>query len=180
MLRRLLGRLPTHDWILNHVVSRIPYANARMRAYARMGVHVEDPTRALLMLNSEIIDPQHLWLENGAIVGKQCLLDARGTLRIGRNANISGGARLLTGTHDTNSPSFEAHYRPVTIGPRAWVATGAIVLPGVSVGEGAVVAAGAVVSRDVEPFTVVAGIPARPIAERPRDLNYELNFRPNW
>jgi putative colanic acid biosynthesis acetyltransferase WcaF len=180
MLRRLLNRLPTHDWILNHVVSRIPYANARMRAYARMGVNVEDPTRALLMLNTEIIDPQHLWLDNGAIVGKHCLLDARGSLRIGRNANISGGVRLLTGSHDTNSERFEAYYRPVTIESKAWVATGATVLPGVTVGEGAVVAAGAVVSRDVEPFTVVAGIPARPIAERTRTLDYELNFRPNW
>jgi maltose O-acetyltransferase len=180
MLRRLLGRLPTHDWVLNHVVSRIPYANARMRAYARMGVNVDDPSRALLMLNSEIIDPQHLWLENGATVGKHCLLDASGTLRIGSNANISGGVRLLTGSHDTTSERFEAYYRPVTIGARAWVATGAIVLPGVTVGEGAVVAAGAVVSRDVEPFTVVAGIPARPIAERTRSLEYELNFRPNW
>jgi maltose O-acetyltransferase len=60
------------------------------------------------------------------------------------------------------------------------VATGAIVLPGVTVGEGAVVAAGAVVSRDVEPFTIVAGTPARPIAQRTRTLDYELDFRPNW
>ena len=180
MLRRIVRRLPTADWLVNHVVARIPYANARMRAYARFGVNVADPTRTLLMLNSEIIDPHHLWLEEGAIVGKHCQLDARGTLRIGRNANISGGVRLLTGSHDVNSPAFDAYYKPVTIGERAWVATGATVLPGVTIGEGAVVAAGAVVTRDVAPYAIVGGVPARQIDERSRVLDYELHFRPNW
>jgi acetyltransferase-like isoleucine patch superfamily enzyme len=180
MLRRIARRLPTADWLLNHVVARIPYANARMRAYARFGVNIADPTRALLMLNSEIIDPRRLWLEEGAIVGKHCLLDARGTLRIGRNANVSGGVRLLTGSHEVNSSSFGACYKPVTVGERAWIATGSIVLPGVTIGEGAVVGAGAVVTRDVAPYTIVAGAPARPVAERNRDLDYELSFRPNW
>ncbi len=173
-------RLPTADWVLNHVVARIPYANARMRTYALFGVNMADPTRALLMLNSEIIDPHRLWLEEGAIVGKHCLLDARGKLRIGRNANISGGVRLLTGSHEVNSPSFDAYYKAVTVGERAWVATGSTVLPGVTIGEGAVVAAGSVVTRDVPPYTVVGGAPARQIAERTQDLEYELNFRPNW
>lgn len=180
MVRRILRRLPTADWVLNHLVARIPYANARMRAYARFGVNMSDPTRALLMLNSEVIEPDRLWLEEGAIVGKRCVLDARGTLRIGRNANVSGGVSLLTGSHDVNSPKFTAYYEPVSVGERAWVATGATVLPGVTIGEGAVVAAGAVVTRDVAPYTIVGGVPARQISERRRDLDYELNFRPNW
>jgi hypothetical protein len=48
------------------------------------------------------------------------------------------------------------------------------------IGEGAVAAAGAVVTKDVDPFMVVAGVPARPIRERPRDLRYELTWRPDW
>src|ERR1700740_3545694 len=135
MLRRIARRLPTADWLLNHVVARIPYANARMRAYARFGVNVGDPTRTLLMLNSEIIEPHRLWLEEGAVVGKHCVLDARGTLRICPNPNVSGGVRLLTGSHDVNSASFDAYYEPVTVGERAWIATGSIVLPGVTIGE---------------------------------------------
>ena len=179
-LARITRRLPTHDWVLNHLVAHIPYANARMRAYARMGVGMEDPLRAMLMLGSEIIEPERLWLANGATVGKRCVLDARGGLHIGASANVSGGVQLLTGSHRLDSPRFEAYYEPIVIGDCAWVATGATVLAGVTVGEGAVVAAGAVVSRDVDPYTVVGGVPARPIGERTRPLEYELNFRPNW
>ena len=58
-------------------------------------------------------------------------------------------------------------------------ATLAIVLPGVTIGEGAIVAAGAVVTRDVAPYTIVAGAPARPVGERRRDLSYQLNFDPS-
>ena len=179
-LARITRRLPTHDWVLNHLAARIPYANARMRAYARMGVGMEDPLRAMLMLGSEIIEPERLWLAAGATVGKRCLLDARGGLHIGASANVSGGVQLLTGSHRLDSPRFEAYYEPIVIGERAWVATGATVLAGVTVGEGAVIAAGAVVSRDVDPYTVVGGVPARRIGERTRELDYELNFRPNW
>jgi acetyltransferase-like isoleucine patch superfamily enzyme len=68
---------------------------------------------------------------------------------------------------------------PVEIGPRAWIAYQAIVLPGLRIGEGAVVAAGSVVSRDVEPFAIVAGSPARKVGERNPDLRYHLSFDPS-
>jgi maltose O-acetyltransferase len=57
---------------------------------------------------------------------------------------------------------------PVTIADRVWIGGGAIILPGVNIGEGAVVAAGAVVNRDVAPYTLVAGQPARLIKALPR------------
>jgi maltose O-acetyltransferase len=57
------------------------------------------------------------------------------------------------------------------------VGTRALILPGVTIGEGAVVAAGAVVTRDVEPYTIVGGVPARFLRQRSRDLEYELNYR---
>ena len=63
----------------------------------------------------------------------------------------------------------------MSIGDRAWLSFRATILPGVSVGEGAVVAAGAVVTSDVPPYAIVAGVPARVVGERsPRELSYEL------
>ncbi len=55
-----------------------------------------------------------------------------------------------------------------------------MVVGSVTIGEGAVVAAGAVVTKDVDPYMIVGGVPARPIRERARDLTYELSWRPDW
>jgi len=67
----------------------------------------------------------------------------------------------------------DAYYgAPVEIGDYAWVCSRSIILPGVKVGEGAVVACGAVVTKDVEPYTVVGGIPAKKIADRNKNLEY--------
>lgn len=76
--------------------------------------------------------------------------------------------RVSYGFDDTDDQEFFDWRRAnaVTIGHDVWVGTNAIILPGVSVGTGAVVAAGAVVSRDVEPYTIVGGVPAKPIRQR--------------
>ena len=74
--------------------------------------------------------------------------------------------KLLAGYHDISTLNFAFRTKPITIGSCVWIATGAMVLPGVAIGDGAVVAAGAVVTKDVEPWTVVGGNPARFIKKR--------------
>ena len=81
-------------------------------------------------------------------------------------ATVSQGVRLCTASHNTASKIMELETAPITIESNAWVAGWAIVLPGVTVGEGAVVAAGAVVTKDVAPWTVVGGNPAMFIKKR--------------
>jgi acetyltransferase-like isoleucine patch superfamily enzyme len=113
------------------------------------------------------------------VVNRGCCLDGRGGLTIGDNVSISPGVWILTDEHDMQSPFFPEVLAPVVIGDYAWLGSRATILPGVTVGEGAVVAAGAVVTRDVPPYTVVGGIPARPIGARSRDLRYRLDrYRP--
>ena len=85
---------------------------------------------------------------------------------IGKNVCIGEDVRLITGSHDVTSPHFNLVTRPITINDNVWIATGAIVLPGVTIGEGAVVGAGSVVTKDVEPWTVVGGNPAKFIKKR--------------
>ena len=85
---------------------------------------------------------------------------------LGDNATVSQGVKLCTASHDISSRIMELTYQPIVIGANAWVAGWSIVLPGVTIGEGAVVGAGAVVTKDVEPWTVVGGNPAKVIGER--------------
>lgn len=85
---------------------------------------------------------------------------------VGNQTTVSQGVKLCTASHDMTSKIMELAYKPIVLGPNAWVAGWSIVLPGVTIGEGAVVAAGAVVTKDVEPWTVVGGNPAKFIKKR--------------
>ncbi len=112
------------------------------------------------------------------VINRQCCLDGRGGLRIGDNVSISPGVWLLTDAHDTQDPWFPEELAPIVIEDYAWLGSRAMVLPGITIGRGAVVAAGAVVTKDVEPYTVVGGVPARPIGMRSYNLRYRLAYKP--
>ncbi len=173
--------LPTREWLLNSIVAQVPWADLRSLLYERLGrVAFADRATVNLMLHTDVHAAPNIRIGRRASIGRHCLLDGRGGLSIGDDVNISSYARIITGTHDAMSPDFRGSLAPVAIGDRAWLATGVTVLPGCSIGAGAVVGAGSLVTRDVEPFTVVAGNPARFVKRRPENLTYELRFRPDW
>jgi acetyltransferase-like isoleucine patch superfamily enzyme len=98
-------------------------------------------------------------------------------LSIGSNVSISEGVCIFSLEHDPNSADFAPRGAPVSINNYVFVGARALILPGVVLGNGCVVAAGAVVTRDVPPFTIVAGVPAKPIGQRRQDLTYALDYR---
>jgi maltose O-acetyltransferase len=114
-----------------------------------------------------------------SVINHGCLLDGRRfPIWIGSDTSIGPEAAILTLGHDPRSLDFADRGGPVTIGDHVWIGYRAILLPGVTIGDGSVVAAGAVVSRHVAPFTIVAGNPARTIGHRSDDLQYQLGYRP--
>lgn len=121
-----------------------------------------------------IFAPSNLVIGKSSVIGGRAILDARDGITIGENVNLSTEVAIWTGQHDYQAPNFGYKGAPVRICDRAWLSFRSTILPGVTVGEGAVVAAGAVVTKDVPPYTVVAGIPAKPIGTRNRDLTYNL------
>lgn len=103
----------------------------------------------------------------------QVMINATGGFEAGDDVLIGPGTKIWTMNHRFDNPErpvnqqgFEA--APVRIGNDVWIAAQCIILPGVTIGDHSVVGAGSVVTRDVPPWTVVAGNPAKPIRERPR------------
>lgn len=90
-------------------------------------------------------------------------------IRIGAYSTVSQDAFLCGGTHDVHRPGLPLVTRPITIGPRAWIAARAFVGPGVTVGEGAVLGACAVAARDLAPWTIHTGNPAVEVRRRSPD-----------
>jgi putative colanic acid biosynthesis acetyltransferase WcaF len=87
---------------------------------------------------------------------------------MGSHAIVSQQAYICGATHDYNDPAFPLISFPMSVGAYAWVCARASVSPGVNVGEGAVLGLGSVATRDLEPWTVYAGVPAKPIKRRGR------------
>ena len=106
-------------------------------------------------------------------IGHEVFLDCVKGITFGKGCNAGFRACLITGTHElvTNlrtSRSFdETNSKPITVCDFAWIGARATILPGVTIGKGAVVAAGAVVVEDVEEFTLVGGVPAKKIKSIP-------------
>lgn len=116
--------------------------------------------------------PQGIEIGPGTVIGHWATLDGRRGLKIGRNVNLSSEAALWTLQHDPDDREFGVRGGPIVVEDHAWISFRATILPGVKIGRGAVVAAGAVVTSDVEDYAIVGGIPAKQIGTRSRDLDY--------
>ncbi|MFH5805127.1 WcaF family extracellular polysaccharide biosynthesis acetyltransferase [Alienimonas sp. DA493] len=110
--------------------------------------------------NVRIKDPRNLVVGDHCWVGEGVWIDNLAPVRLGHNVCLSQGAYLCTGGHDHTRPSFDLFVEPITIEDQAWVGAKAVLLPGVTIGAGAVVAAGSVVTKDVPPGMIVGGNPA--------------------
>jgi len=154
-------------------VGLIPSYHLRRFVYRALGAEIGK--NVVFHFRTEIRGIHHLKIGAGTIIGDNALLAAQRGLTIGENVNLSSNVSIYSGEHDHRDPFFRStpeKTRPVTIGDRVWVGSNVIILTGVNIGEGAVCCAGCVVTKDVEPFAVVAGVPARKVNERPRDLHY--------
>lgn len=125
------------------------------------------------------LNPSKVYLGDRNVINFGCLLDGRKfPIHTGSNVSIGPEATILTLGHDPQSPDFADRGGEIVIGDRVWIGYRAIILPGVTIGEGAVVGAGTVVTRNVAAYTIVAGNPGKVIGQRNPDLRYELDFRP--
>lgn len=124
--------------------------------------------------------PTNLDIGRNSTINANAVLDNRALIAVGNNVSISQGVKIYTGGHDIHSKFFEYRARPVTIGDFAAIFSYSIILPGVSIGKGAVILPGSVVAKSVPAFEIWGGNPAAKVGERRHDLEYEINHRAWW
>ena len=161
------------SFLMLQYVGRLPSQRVRNWIYRRV-YNLRLGTGSVIYNSCEIREPDRIIVGDHTSIGDHCILDGRGGLTIGNSVNLSTGVWIWTMEHEVNSLDFCSPAAPVMIDDYAWLSCRTIVLPGVTIGKGAVLSAGAVVTKSVDPFTIVAGVPAKRIGERPRDLSYKL------
>lgn len=125
----------------------------------------------------DLRSPYRISIGAGTCVNKRCVIDGRGGVNIGKNVDIAQETNIWSEQHDYNSPDYTAVCKQVVIEDYVWLASRSTILPGVKIGRGAVVACGAVVTKDVPPLAIVAGVPAKVIGYRKDIMSYKLNNR---
>ncbi len=172
------------SYLTNHVICALPSYSLRHAWYHGVLGWQIGPGAAILMgqfvqMGGLRSSRKRVLIGKGAVINRGCFLYTTGGLVIGDHVSISPGVWLITGSHDINAPQFPDFYQPIVIDRYVWIGVRATILGGVRVGEGAVVMAGAVVTRDVPPYAVVGGVPARVIRSRElREPAYSLDFHP--
>lgn len=119
---------------------------------------------------------KNITIGKDVFINSGCHFQDQGGIQIGDGALIGHNVVLATINHDLNpEENRKNHYAPITIGAHVWIGSNATILPGVTLGDWAVVAAGAVVTQDVPPRTVVGGVPAKVLKIIPeeRTVRYE-------
>ena len=112
----------------------------------------------------EIGEAGNLTIGNGTYINRNTLIVCEREVKIGRDCKISWDVVIMdSDLHPLNSDTIDN--KPVHIGDKAWIGCRAIILKGVTIGEGAIVAAGAVVTKDVTPYTIYGGNPAKHITD---------------
>lgn len=160
-----------------HKTKMIPSHRIRNFIYKHI-LKVKMADKAVIYFNTEIRAPYNLEIGEGSIIGDSCLLDSRNGIKIGKNVNLSSEVHIWTEQHNYRNPYFKCYASSdmgVVIEDMVWIGSNTIILPRVKIGRGAVVCAGAVVTKEIQPYAVVAGIPAKVIAIRPQNLVYSFN-----
>lgn len=142
----------------------IPVHSLRSFFYRLAGIKLGK--RAVIHMWANFFQPANISIGEGTIVGDHVFLDGRASLIIGCETDIASSVMIYNSEHDLEALDFSAREEPVKIGDYCFIGPRVIILPGIKIGNGAVVAAGAVVTADVADFTVVGGVPAKVIGTR--------------
>ena len=177
VFRRLRTILTEFVNFILRIVGFVPSHHVRRFFYRISGMSIGNGSA--IHMGAVFYDPKNIKIGKDSIIGEGAVLDGRDKLVIGDHVDIVWEVMIYNAEHDVQSSDFPAISSPVFIEDYVFIGPRAIILPGVKIKKGAVVGAGAVVTKDVEEFTIVGGVPAKPIKDRIKNLNYRLG-RAAW
>jgi len=161
-----------------HIAGHVPFHHFRRFCYRLCGMQIGEGTS--IHTGLKLYDPHNIQIGKDTVIGEDAILDGRGKITIGDHVAFATGVMVYNSQHDIRDPQFAAITKDVHIDDYVFVGPRAILLPGVKIGKGAVIGAGAVVTKDVPPGVIVAGVPAKPIGDRPlQHYSYKLG-RAAW
>ncbi len=163
-------------YVCNNFIAHFPSHRVRLWFYRKV-MKFSIGTGTTIFMKCKFDCASGLKIGNDSCINANCRLDSRGFLEIGNCVSISEDVIFLTADHSEELLETSNREKKVTVGDYVWIGTRAMILPGVNVGKGAVVAAGAVVSRNVEDLAVVGGVPAKFIKYRPENFDYKANYK---
>ena len=164
--------------LYNLVITRVPSHRIRIAWLRLFGAKIGKKTS--IMMGTRVHGIKRLIIGDHCSIGSRCLLDARCQVTIEDAVVIASDVQIIAGHHDVNSDNFGRVHSPIRIGHHVWIASRSTILTGVYLGAGAVVGACSMVRDDVEPMTVVAGVPAVPRRLRKSSLEYLPDFAPKF
>lgn len=171
--RRFLSYFEDLELLWLTLVANVPLHSFRRLFFTLAGVRMG--RKSTIHVGAKFYNPRGVSIGEGTLVGDHAVLDGRASLTLGNHVDIASQVMIYNSEHDIASEDFRPIEAPVTIGDYVFIGPRAIILPGVTVGKGAVIAAAAVVTKDVPERAIVAGVPAKVIGERPlTDLHYRL------
>lgn len=161
-----------------HCVGHIPLHHVRRFFYRLAGLKIGRASS--IHMGAIFYNPRNITIGEDSIIGENVVLDGRAPLTIGNHVDIASEVMIYNAEHTVHSNDFAPIEGPVTISDYVFIGPRAIILPGVTIGKGAVVGAGAVVTKNVNEFEIVGGVPAKVIGERKeKNLHYTLG-RAAW
>lgn len=159
--------------MLLHVTTYIPLHSVRNFIWQLAGIKLG--CCSTLHTGVRVFDPHNIKIGEGTIIGYACFIDGRDKVEIGDHTDIASEVMIYSQEHDINAEDFAARSEKVKIGNYVFIGPRAIIMPGITIGDGAVVAAGAIVTKDVVPYTIVGGVPAKEIGQRKlKNPHYKL------
>lgn len=115
--------------------------------------------------------PEGIEIGDNVVIAENCVIGGQGGLSIGNYVMIGNNSTIITANHGFSLPDIPMARQPLDIAPVAigddvWIGANVVILSGVNIGQGSIIGAGAIVTKDVEPYSVVVGNPAKLIRKR--------------